>query len=283
MKRRPGGLHLAYGAILAGLGMFGHPGVATSLLAFALLLLSPSRLPRWREAALACCLVAGIVGPWLVLQNRLLDDPGYLMRRHLAGVGRNDPRGTLEALRGIYADFTPSEFLAHKAEQVSLVVGVSPVASGVKAPSDGPWDRLRAYQRNSLGATLGLLNTGWLVVAGAWVLRRGSRQSRLRKSIECLGTGLLCTAVWLGLQLSVAVVYHGSYAAFILLFIGLAAALACLPRALGISLLAAHVSASLAVALLGWREPFHLAPVHLLAASLVVLGLAVSLVPRHRP
>ena len=282
MKRRPGGLHLAYGATLAGLGMIGHPGVAMSLLAFALLLLAPSRLPRWRDVALAFCVVAGIVGPWLILQNRLLDTPGFLMRRHLISVGRHDPRGALEALRGTYSDFTPSSFLVHKAKQVSLVVGISPAASGRKAPKDGPWDRLRAYQRNSLGATLGLLNTGWLVVVGVWLLRLGSRQSRLQKCGECLLAGLLCTAVWLGLQLSLSVVYHCSYATVILLFIGLAAALACLPRVLGIPLLAAHASASLATALLGWRDPFHLAPVHLLAASLVVLGLAVLLVSRPR-
>ncbi len=283
MMRRPGGRHLLYGATLAGLGILAHPGVALSLLVFGLMLLAPGRRPRWRHVVLAGCMVAGLVGPWLALQHRLLDNPGFLMRTHFANVERGDPRDTLEALRDTYADFTPGPLIAHKLEQVSMIVGTSDEASGYKLPSAGRFELLRAYHRNSLGVSLGILNLGWLVVIGSWLRGRGDPRSRLHKCGECLIAGLLCTALWLGLQLSIAVVYHGSYAAFILLFIGLAASLTCLPRGLGISILALHAWASLALALLGWGPSIELAPAHLSAAVIAASVLMLSLLSQRGP
>lgn len=280
--RRPDALHLGYGAALGGLAMLAHPGAATSLLAFGLLLLAPSRLPRARHVALAACVMAAIVIPWLVLQSRSLERPGFLVRRHLAGVPEEDTRGTLEALRGTYGAFTATSFLAHKAEQMSLVAGTSDLHRGRRHRSASAWERLRMRQRNSLVPALGLLNLGWLVIVGDRILRRGHTGDTLRRVEACLGAGLLGTAIWLGLQLSEAVTYHGSYGTFTLLFIGLAAALACLPRALAIAVLGAHVVGSLALALVGWPEPFGLAPAHLVAAGLVASGLAIGLVRDER-
>lgn len=283
MMRRPTGRHLLYGATLAGLGILAHPGVALSLLVFALLLLAPSRLPHWRHVLLAGCIVAALVGPWLALQHRLLDNPGFLLRTHFASVERSDSRPTSEALRDTYADFTLGSLIEHKLWQVSLIVGT-------QFPPAVSWEWLRNSHRNSLFVSLGILNLGWLVVIGSWLRGRGDRRSRLHKCRECLAAGLLCTALWLSLQLSSTVVFHGSYAAFILLFIGLAAILTCLPRRLGVSILAAHACASLALVLIGWGQneasmygSIELGPAHLLAAFIVASAFMIALLSQREP
>lgn len=278
LLQRPSGAPLpparmGVAAGLAALGLLAHAGVATSLLGFGLVLLLPRWFPGAANLARGALVGVALLAPWLAYQ-RLYDPPAnFLLKNHLAGVLQEDDRSTLQALRDSYAGFTPRSYLELKLRTLRMVLGIDRQQVPIyDLPS--ALRSLRRYQTNQLVPALGVLNLGWPVVL--FVLWRGPPEprARWRGLARGLGVGLLCTGVWMMVQLSLPALQHASYATLILLFVALAAALVSLPPALCVPLLALNAALSVAVAL-SFPVTRSYSPAPLVAAALGYAALAL--------
>lgn len=225
-------------ATLACLGLLAHPGVAPSLIAFALLLLLPSRFPGWRSVASAALAVAVLGGPWVAYQAA--QPIAYsLTKRFVGGADSEDPRSTTALVREAWLGRGPGALAREKWQALRALAGFEP------PKTRDVWRRVRLATRDTLGPSLGVLNLGWLVVLLGFARRApGPMDTRIRRT---LATALACVAVSILVLFESHALRHTSYATVILLFVGLGAAVLTLPTWLAATVLGAHVLLSLAV------------------------------------
>jgi hypothetical protein len=230
----------AIGALLA-LSQLSHGGPFFSIVALPvfLLLIGAWRFVRPMQAAIVACTMVLLLAPWMAYQ-RFYDPPGNaLVKLHLAGVTDDaDTRGTLEAVVDAYRGVTWSAWLEGRWENVReqwLVFG----KSGRSHPVDwGQWQQFFHHV-----PALDFLVFGYL----AFAVRRW-RASGDSESFRWLGHltwyALAATLVWIVILFpaGTAMIHHGSYATTALLFFCAAAWAASLPRWIGTTLLALHVT-----------------------------------------
>jgi hypothetical protein len=261
--------HMATAAALAALAVLAHGGVATSLVGFGLALSLPRLFPGWRNALLGVLVMGALVAPWAAYQ-RYADPPGnYVIKNHMAGVKARDDRGTLEAVADAYSKITLRELAEMKWRKMRFVLGLDRMPRTID-DVDQFFRTMRRYQFLQVFLSLDVLNAGWLaVLAGAFF---GPASSLHRRLVYVLGIAVVCLIAWILLLLSAPIVQHGSYATMILLFAGLAAAIAQLPPRFSLPLLSLHVVLSPA-AILGFSLERQYAPGSLAAAAASYLAL----------
>jgi hypothetical protein len=227
----------------AALAALAHSGVFFTLLALGLLLLVPALFPGIRAlvAAGAACLF--LLAPWGAYQ-RFYDPPGNrLAKMHLAGVETIDGRSVGKALLDQYRRLSPGEVLENKWGNTVMLIG-RPVVTPVDCSMTMLMCRWRKQEFFYVFKALGILNFGWVGLACAlcgWLWSAGPVALRSVGAILVLGAvGLL---VWVVLMFGpgTTLIHQGSYATMLLLFTGLAMAVATLPRWLWAVLFAAHL------------------------------------------
>jgi hypothetical protein len=255
--------HMATAAALAALAVLAHGGVATSLVGFGLALSLPRLFPGWRNVLLGVLVMGALIAPWTAYQ-RYADPPGnYVIKNHLAGIKTRDDRGTLDAVADAYSAITLRELVETKWRKVRFVLGLDRTPMTID-DVDQFFRAMRRYQFLHVFLSLDVLNLGWLVVVAGAIF--GPADSRYRRLAYVLVIAVLCLIAWILLLLSAPIVQHGSYATMILLFAGLAAAIAQLPPFLSLPLLSVHVVLS-AAAILGFALDRQYAPASLAAAA----------------
>lgn len=233
-------LAAAIGALLA-LSLLSHGGPFFSIVALPvfLLLIGAWRFVRPGHAAVIVCTAALLLAPWMAYQ-RFYDPPGNaLVKLHLAGVEDDkDTRGTLEALVDAYRGVTWSDWAEGRWANVQeqwFVFGKSGRSHLVDL---GQWQQFFHHV-----PALDFLAFGFL----AFAVRRW-RGAGDEESTRWLGRltwyALAATLVWIVLLFpaGTAMIHHGSYATTALLFFCAAAWAATLPRWIGTTLLALHVT-----------------------------------------
>lgn len=233
-----GWIHAGVAAGLACLGLLAHPGVAPSLIGFALLLLPPRHFPGWRSVVAALPVVVMLCGPWAAYQMAQPIDYS-LTKRFVAGADSEDPRSTGALVREAWLDREPGALAREKWDTLRALAGFDPP----KTPD--AWRRLRLGTRDTLGPSLGILNLGWVVVLLGLLRRSGASNDPLVR--RTLAAALVCLAVSLLVLFESQWLRHTSYATVTLLFVGLGAALLALPAWLAGLVLGAHVLLSLVV------------------------------------
>jgi hypothetical protein len=261
--------HMATAAALAALAVLAHGGVATSLVGFGLALSLPRLFPGWRNALLGVLVMGALIAPWAAYQ-RYADPPGnYVIKNHLAGIKIRDDRGTLEAVADVYSAITLRELAEVKWRKVRFVLGLDRMPRTIDDVNQF-LRAMRLYQFLHVFVSLDVLNAGWLVVLAGAIF--GPAGSLYRRLVYVLGIAVVCLIAWILLLLSAPIVQHGSYATMILLFAGLAAAIAQLPPRFSLPLLSLHVALSPA-AILGFSLERQYALGSLTAAAVSYLAL----------
>jgi hypothetical protein len=270
--------HMATAAALAALAVLAHGGVATSLVGFGLALSLPRLFPGWRNVLLGVLVMGALIAPWTAYQH-YVDPPGnYVIKNHLAGIKTRDDRGTWEAVADAYSATTLRELAKTKWRKVRFVLGLDRKPRTI-ADVNEFFRAMRHYQFLHVFLSLDVLNAGWLAVAVGAIF--GPADSLYRRLAYVLGIAVVCLIAWILLLLSAPIVQHGSYATMILLFTGLAAAIAQLPPLLSLPVLSLHVALSVA-AILGFALERQYAPVSLAAAAASYLALVAFSASAYR-
>jgi MFS family permease len=267
-------------AALAALAVLAHGGVATSLVGFGLVLSLPRLFPGWRNALLGVLVMGALIAPWTAYQ-RYADPPGnYVIKNHLAGIKQRDDRGTLEAVLDAYSALSLRELAEMKWRKLRFVLGLARVPIRID-DFNHFLSAMRHYQFRHVFLSLDVLNAGWLVVLGGALFGPARVSALSRRLAYVLGIAIVCLIAWILLLLSAPFVQHGSYATMILLFAGLAAAIAQLPPRISLPLLSLHVVLSPA-AILGFSLERQYALSSLMAAAASYLALIAFSVSTFR-
>lgn len=225
----------ALAAASIALAMLAHPGTAFSLPALAALLLWKKRDFSLRPVLFAAATIALFVAPWIAYQ-KLYDPPGNrLLKMHLAGVGGIDSRSVRQAIEDAYTSRSAATLLQYKWTNVAGLIGSEPVR-GFGLNTDA-----RVAQREYIWNAIGVLNAGWLVIAGLLVLRK--RRAAVPGSAWLIAAALLNFAVWCVILFGprATTTTHSSYADILLLSLGLIGFLLILPRIVVLVLFAIQV------------------------------------------
>lgn len=236
-RDRPRGLAVLVGGSFA-LALLGHGTIAFSMLAL------PAWPPAWRwartwgrrGATMAALAAALLLGPWTLYQT-FYDPPGHrLVKWHLAGVERVDPRGVGRAIRDAYAE-TPRRAML-ETRRYNLRTIVLPPA---RMPGE-PWDGwVRRSQFYHLGPMLGVLLAA--ILATAWCAARPGAPASTRAAGAWIVHAGATLAIWVGLMFlpGSTVIHQGSYVPVLLLLLACGPALAAWRPAAQASVLVVHL------------------------------------------
>jgi hypothetical protein len=170
-----------------------------------------------------------------------------------------------------YSALTLREFAEMKWRKLRFVLGLERMPRPIDDFAHF-LSAMRRYQFLHVFLSLDVLNAGWLVVLGGVLFGSAGASALHRRLAYVLGVAIVCLMAWILLLLSAPIVQHGSYATMILLFVGLAAAIAQLPPRISLPLLSLHVVLSPA-AILGFslERQYGLASLAAAAASYLAL------------
>ncbi len=275
-------------AALAVLGFLSHGGVATALLAFGVVLSTPRFFPGWKNLLVGGAVIGVLFAPWFGVVKIVAPPGNHIAKVFLADarLKRPDPRSLGEAIVEKYASLSAAQHAEQKWRKLKTIVGVEMRPRLVdNRERGGDWEGLRRDVRRAqflqLIPSLDVLNVGWVVVAlGLWLAPAGSRIV-YRRLAGVLGIALLSILVWVLLIFKQAIIQHGSYATMILLFTGLAAAIAQLPLRFGIPLLLLH-AAIVPLSILGFPGNKQYVPLPLALAAATGVALVACLAMAHR-
>jgi hypothetical protein len=263
---RPAVAEVVLAAGSAALGLLAHGGVFFTLVPLGLFLLHPRWFPGVKQTVLALALFAAMLAPWLAYQ-RCYDPPGNrLMKWHLAGVIDIDARSTGQTLVDAYSTLTPTEFLACKWQNLkALVPSWELLTSAFLRPH-----RWQEGDFFAVFAAAGILNLGWLMLAGPLARLRHLDPQTLQASRAMLGLALVSLAFWIVLMFipGSSVMHQGSYTTMVVLLSSLAMLVVQLP---GSCVLALWLIQSLIFAAT-WV--FYRPPQSTLAAGVIGVGIA---------
>lgn len=267
---------VAAAAGMAILAFLAHGGVATALLGFGLVGMAPHYFPGWRNALIGICIVVMLWAPWAAVIRWVAPPGNYIAKVHLAGVNSRDDRTTFEAVRDAHAAMPLPRLLERKWRKVRYVAGLDDPNRSF-GDLESAFRSMRRTQFLQVVPSLDVLNLGWLIVpAGCWVGSAASRR-RFRVLGRLLAISLLCVGLWIAVLFSPPIIQHASFAAMILLFTSLAAAIAMLPLAVAVPILLTHVAIAPA-AILGFSAVRQYAAFNLTIACLVYLAGVASVI-----
>jgi hypothetical protein len=226
-------------AVAAALGFLSHGGVAFTLIALGVFFLIPRFFIGWKQALLGTLVFALMMVPWTLYQKYYEPPANRLLKWYLAGAFDVDSRTTYEAVRDAYAGKSAATVLEEKLDNALMMF--PDMRSDMSIPN---W-RLNEFSR--VLAALSAVNSGWFALAFYWMRpqrRPIERAERAAPLFVCVA--LLSLMVWwllLDGSKGLTIIHQGSYAAMILLFVGLSGcAIQQLPRwaigaALGVQIL----------------------------------------------
>jgi hypothetical protein len=229
-RRQASLIEIIFLGIAAALAFLAHGGATFTLIALGCLLLCPGYWPGLTRAVAGGVVFVVIVAPWIAYQQ-IYEPPGdRLIKMHLAGITAIDRRPTWLALVDAYRNISPSEALENRLVNLKSIAGPPPSLTGGLGAF---CDRARHYEFSHLVYALAFLNIGWLPVLVLLCKKRRNQASSPERMLGLLvGFSLLNLGIWLVLMFSpnAAVLHHGPYAAYLLLFAALSAGLTCLPK-----------------------------------------------------
>jgi hypothetical protein len=218
-----GSTWLLVGAAVA-LSLLAHPGSAFSLTSIVVVLVALARrrvaFGPWLGGAFA---LLGVLLSWGLYRALYDHSTSWLLKQHLAGViDRHDHRGLLQSIVDQYRSLGVAGWIRNRADNLRDLV----------------WRPGRKHLPASWAArflTLGTFSPLWsgallLLAAPLLLVRRLPRDVRLM-AVAGLVTTLVWTVIEFGKPAADAVTHQGPYAAFLLIDLALAAAVAWLfPR-----------------------------------------------------
>lgn len=259
----------------AGAGMLAHTGVAFTLLPIGVILLTPRYRPKLKMLLLTGAAGLIMLAPWMAYQ-KLYDPPGdTLLRLHIGGAV--DDRSLGETVYDNYTKTSIATIAKNKIKNVTTLFGY-PNPSGGKLAGTGITASIRVQEFVFVLFGLGLFNIGWLVlVVPSWRRRAWETLDRQRVKLMLTVAGF-SVLVWVllmyGGHYATPVIFQGSYATMMLLYLALGALITTLPRrVLGAILGVQMVWFALIWVATVWRGPKTLYPSYI--GLSVLLGIAV--------
>jgi hypothetical protein len=268
----------AMGGLAVGTAMVAHSGIFFTLVPLVAVLLRRRFRPNWKLLGLAAVAAALLLAPWQAYQT-FYDPPGdRLLKEHLAGYTQADDAPLITTIVNAYTDTPKRVLLENKLNNVTQVFALPNERShrlGV-----GRTGTLRDEEIRYVVIGLGLFNLGWLALFWRSVrlrLRDSLDMARLKLILTLAGGALL---FWLlamfGPPIAITVLFQGSYATMLLLYVGLGAVITVLPRRLVRVLLGIQIGYFMAIWVVAAWQPYRLQPVSVaFSAVSVVAVLAV--------
>lgn len=227
-------------SVAAGLGMLSHGGIFFTLFAIALFLLIPRYFLGIKHTILGIVLVLLIYSPWVAYQ-RFYNPPGdNLLKVNLAHVMIEDERPASQAISDAYGALTSQQIVENKWGNFYSLWNPKflKYTIGLALQKPGKWANFfyqkRKQEAEHIIQTLGLLHLGWLILVGAWFLKKPPFSTRPYGVLfGILGVNLF---LWLLILFGpgMASIHSGSYAAWAMLFSGLSALIVQLPKKLSV-------------------------------------------------
>ena len=231
IERGRGKAGIGAGCLAGSLGAFSllaHGGSAFGLLGLGLaVILVGRRWLTWRLVGVSALALVSIQIPWILYQ-KLLDPPGdRLLKMHLAGIDKPDPRPVFEALMTAYADVGFSGAVRNKVANFEPLYGYSvdywslwakllrsPGRRGTLA------EQLRAAMFFAFLPALGLVGLG--IVALAIGLNPKKRSAEWRAAARMWLLIACVDAVWALLMFGpgTTITHQGTYLTMVLAFVG---------------------------------------------------------------
>jgi len=213
---------------LGAFALLAHGGSTFGLLGLGLLVvLAGRRWFTWRSLAPSALALVSVYLPWTLYQ-KLLDPPGNrLLKMHLAGVDKPDPRPVAEALVSAYRNLGFSGVLHYKLANLRVLYshpfdywsGWVKLLSGSGQPGVLA-SQLRATMFFEFFPALGLIGLG--IAALVIGLNPGKRTVEWRAAVRLWLLAACTNAIWILLMFGpgASVVHQGSYLTVILAFAG---------------------------------------------------------------
>jgi len=206
------------GAVLAGLGLLSHGGVAFSLVPLLPWVLLRCRRGETRQWASAAAALVIVMAPWLSYQRFFAPPGDRLLKLHLAGQGAIDDKPLLRTIADAYGALSWRQLLEQR-------------ASNLAYQAEGDWARLAGWSRGLAGSRRmdeyyhTFRAVGWwglavplLIFSALSPPRRARLAETLREQRALVAWIASSIAIWCALLFTRAEIAHGSFAAMIALF-----------------------------------------------------------------
>jgi len=212
-----------------GLSIVGHPGGFFALPALAVVIWrEKTPLPRGRSLGRALMGLAALVVPWVVYRSLYDHSSSELLKWHLAGVPEPDSRSLPRTILDQYRALGLGGWFRHRMDNLTTLLGPSTIFERLSGDAT---DEIRT-RAIALGIFRPLWSGGLLLLASPVLVAWRRLPARVvTVALSGAATIAIWTVIEYGPPSAQTTTHSGPYASFLLLSIGIAAAVAILlPR-----------------------------------------------------